>query len=257
MSANEYATRLAKTNDEIKHVTSELDRVKASKAEALLQGKLVEGLNHQLHGTQQRLEDLIFAKAALEGKLRIYQQNESEAGGIRERIAAARSELVDVAAGMATGVQQARKTLTDGLTKSGTLEAEINSLAAKHMQLVGEALHIPDWTLTARAYRDALDRLTADKFLETPLSPWSYVSEAERLEAREKQRSKEAKVQEARVKIAIQNAPICKVCEKPMTLRRNVGNDGETGLRGSGEWSYEHCFKVATKKVPETVLGSK
>ena len=123
------------------------------------------------------------------------------------------------------------------------------------MQLVGETVRIPDWTLRARGYRDALDHLV-DKSFDEPLPPWTYVSDAERLGAAEKQKAKEKAAQEARVKIAIQQAPICKVCEKPMTLRRNVGNDGEEGLRGSGVWSYGHCFKMATKKIPETVRGS-
>jgi hypothetical protein len=51
MSAREFTEKLAKTVDEIGRLTSELDHVKASKMEALSQGKStdeVEALNVQL-----------------------------------------------------------------------------------------------------------------------------------------------------------------------------------------------------------------
>lgn len=255
-----FQERLVKTKQEIAKVTADLEAAKNGKTEALVAGqdsKAID-LNHQLKIFQDRLEDLAITKAALEGKLRFYKQNEPEAAKIREQAAASWSQLVDVVAGMASGVQQARKAITEGFSKSAQVEAELNSLAAKHLQLTGEPLRLPDWTLWARDHSHALEVLMANNnSLEIPLSPWTYVSETERREAKARAEAKAKKAQEARVKIAIEQAPICEECKKPMTLRRYVGNDGEVPMLGSGTWEYEHCFQMATKKIPETVLNSK
>ena len=158
--------------------------------------------------------------------MRVYDRNDPEAVKVREQISATWSQLVDVNAAMSLEVQQFRKTITEGLAKTGSLETEVKGLAAKHMELVGEKVWIPDWTLYARGYQDALSHLT-EKSLGAPLPPWTYISESERLGAVVKQEAKAKAAQEARVKIAIEQAPLCKKCGKPMTLRRDVGHDGE------------------------------
>lgn len=53
--------------------------------------------NHRVKALQEQLEDLTITKAALEGKLRFYTQNEPEAAKIREQVATLWGQLRDVA----------------------------------------------------------------------------------------------------------------------------------------------------------------
>jgi uncharacterized protein involved in exopolysaccharide biosynthesis len=53
-------------------------------------------LNKQLQAGQQRLEDLTITKAALEGKLRVYKQNEPSAAKLVERVQSARQEFAEL-----------------------------------------------------------------------------------------------------------------------------------------------------------------
>jgi hypothetical protein len=250
----ECERRLVEAKLKIKTANSELATLTRKRDEAIAAGNAADAIRfkNQLKSVQELLEDSTITKLALEAKVRVYEKNEPEAVKVRERIEAAWAELVDVYAGMRAGVEQARKAITEGFNKAGPLEAEVNSLAAKHMQLTGEALRIPDLTLLARAYHDARGHLV-EKILDGRLSPWTYVGETERLGAAVKQQAKAKAAQAARVKVAIEQAPECPVCKEPMTLRLNVGHDGEERT-GSGTWLYEHCFKLQTKKVPETVV---
>jgi hypothetical protein len=91
-------------------------------------------------------------------------------------------------------------------------------------------------------------------FINAPLPPWTYVREAERLGVAAKEKAKAKAAQAARVKLAIEQAPLCADprCGKPMQLRTNIGRDGEIGLPGSGEWSYLCHYKIINKVIPET-----
>jgi hypothetical protein len=253
----ECERRLDDATLKIKNGNSELATLTRQRDEAIAAGNVPEALRlkKQLKATQEELEDYTITKLALEAKVRIYDRNDPAAVKVREEVSAKWSELVDVVAGIAAEIQQARKTLTEGLARMRSLEAEVKNLSAKHMELVGETLRIPDLALYGRPYYDALGHLT-DKFLDGALAPWTYVSETERSGAAVKQQAKAKTSQEARVQIAIANAPRCPVCDKPMTLRRDAGSDGEEGMLGSGVWSFGHCFKITSVKIPGTVPGS-
>ncbi len=255
MSARyEFERRLESAKVTVQSLQSQITKLEEQKASALSDGnaaKAVE-INRQLPGLKQQLDDVWITVKACESRISTYKENQPQAAKVREEISAAWSQLVDVAAGMSAEVQQARKAIIEGLARTGSLEAEINNLSAKHMQLVGETLRIPDWSLTGRAYHDALNHLVDNSF-DAPVSPWTYVSESERRAATAKQQAEAKAAQTARVKVAIEQAPACAVCKKPMTLRRYVSNDGEA-RPGSGTWEYEHCSKMATKEVPETKI---
>jgi hypothetical protein len=252
-----FQERLTTTKNEIKQTKTQLEAAKAEKEQALVNGRSATAINVRLKTLQERLEDLEITEAALQGKLQDYKENEPEAAKVREQIAAAWSQLVDVYGGMAAEVAQAQVIITEAFKKSAPIEAQINALAAKHMQLAGEPLHVYDWSLRAREYSHVLELLTANNnSLEAPLPPWTYVSETQRLEEIAKREAKAKAALEARVKLAIENGPLCQVCKKPMTLRRYLSNDGES-IYGSGTWEFEHCFKMKTVNIPETVLESK
>jgi chromosome segregation ATPase len=248
-----FQERLTKTKQEIQKVTADLEAAKKSKAEALAAGEDSKAINsnHQLKTFQDRLEDLTITKAALEGKLRFYKQNEPEGPKICEQVAARLSQLADIHAGRVAVVQQARQTITESFTKSAPIEAEINDLVAKHLQLTGEMLRIPDTTLLNRAYYDAQTHLT-DKILDAPWPPWEYIPEKKRLDEIAKRKAEAKAGQAARIKIAIEQAPLCVVCKKPMPLNTKIGRDGEVGIPGSGRWSYTCDFKIKEILIPET-----
>ncbi len=255
MSTVQLQKRSAEVESEIasrKKAIEELSQRRQSNPSLSLEE--MDRIMTELKGHEGKLENAQLLEMAIKKKIREYENNQPEAAKLTDQAKASWSQLVDVTAGIGAAVAQARKALAEGLSKAEQVTTEINSLAAKHLQLVGEPLRLPDWSLYARDYRRALDALGANNnSLEMPLAPWTYVSETERREAAAKQQADAKTAQAARVKIAIEQAPICKTCKHPMALRRDVGDDGEERPVGSGTWQFLHCFQTVTKKIPETV----
>jgi hypothetical protein len=247
MSALDFERRLSQANETLRHQKEVVSSLENEKAEALAQGRADKAVsaNKKLVLAREEVVDLEITVKACEAKLGQYERNEPKAEKVREEIASVWSQLCEVAASMAA----ARETLYQGLEKASGLQGQINMLRKQHLLLVGEDVHAPGWP-AIELYRRAMTLLT-EEVLGAPLDPWKYVSRAEEDATRVMVDAERKEAQEARVRIAIDKAPLCSECKKPMTLRRYVGADGEDH-RGCGTWSYEHCLKLTSAYIPET-----
>jgi hypothetical protein len=140
MSKQEFAARLAERDDEITKLISELEEVKARKAEWLTAAKPakdMEPLNEQLRIGQERLEDLAVTKAALEAKLRIYAQNEPEAAEIRKQIV---DEVWPQVPKVLSKMQQALSGVSSAISELDSLNGSTRKLLPEYERLTGESL---------------------------------------------------------------------------------------------------------------------
>ncbi len=253
MSARvEFERRLGETRLKIKQAQMELDQLTKRREDAVVVGGRDAGdLKRQVKAAQEQLEDLTITKLALEAKIRTYQQNEPAAAELRAKITSTWSQVQELIGQLGTLQDQFREQAEKLIPEIGRLENEVQLMDKQYFLLAGEPAHVPTY-LWPRELRDFL----APAARIYPAPPWTFTSVAEREAAAAKLQAKQRGAQEARVKTAIEQALPCVVCKKPMTLRRYAGYDGET-RPGSGTWQYEHCNKMATKHIPETVLESK
>jgi hypothetical protein len=249
MSATEFKVRLAKTNDEITKLTSELEEFKARKVQWLTAAKPARDmrpLNEELRVGQQHLEDLAITKAALEGKLRIYAQNAPLGEKLR----------VD-----ANAAYEAGRALVDKIIKTQEEVAayvkrilELNTLVShqgqQHLDLLGEGMNEPHLEAPLQAWAFAGPGVQPIR----PFGPWQYISEEERAASLQEEGVRRMKLQEERARVAQAHAPPCPDCGKPMNL--HVDRSWKEKLGESpitrGHWSFQHCNTRLDHVVPET-----
>jgi len=244
----EVQHRLDKINQTLVVHRSLIESLEKAKADALSRGDAEAALdaNKRLQQARESLPELEIVKTATEAKLRTFQANEKAASDIRVQIAKTWDEIKP----LVDSLIKKREEIADILKQIPPLQAQIDSLAPKHLELVGEPLEPPVlWQPNRFQYLPGIQL--------TPLIPWRYVSESEKQEAAAKREAEEREEQLARVKLASEHAPICKKCEQKMMVRADVGRDGETAV-GSGRWSYEcrNCKIITTDYVAETVKKS-
>jgi hypothetical protein len=249
MSAGEFTDRLAKTNEEIKRLTSGLEAAKASKIQWLTEGKPAKGvqaLNDQLRIGQEHLEDLAITKAALEGKLRVYAQNQTKAVKLREEV----KLTWDEARSLIGLIAKHQEDVSNLLEKINALEAKIRGNARKHLELVGEQMNEPGSIAIYQALAFAGSSVERIK----PYPAWTFVSENERRERVAMIEAGQIKLQEKRAEIAQAHAPLCPDCGNPMTLNRSGGRKEDLGevFHLRGKWIFEHCNTALTQTIPET-----
>jgi hypothetical protein len=133
--ADELERRLREADQKSARIKSEMERLGQERGRALAAGdtSLSVRLKRQLAEQQDALEDLKITKAAIEGKLRVYTQNASEAAKLRDQANAFWEEgraLVEEFAKM-----QARARVL--YQKALELEGKISELGREHFRLVG------------------------------------------------------------------------------------------------------------------------
>jgi DNA repair exonuclease SbcCD ATPase subunit len=142
MSAKEFTDRLVRTTEEIAQVNAQIDQLKAGKDKALMEGddRKAVALNRQTKPLQEQLEDLTIAKAALEAKLRVYEQQIPVAAEIRKRLG---EELWPQALELYENLKRIQGELRPVLEKITALNAEMDSLAHRHNTLIGDSIYRP------------------------------------------------------------------------------------------------------------------
>ncbi len=254
MSARtEFERRLATAKATVKTLQSQVTRLEDQKASALADGNSAKAadINRQLRGLKEQLDDAWITRKACESRISMYKENAPKAAELRAKIASNWDQMRERIGQLGALQDQFRDLAGKLMPEIGRYENEIRLLDGQHFLLVGEPANAPtyQWPREAREFL-----APSAKLYQAP--PWAFASVAEREAAAAKVEAKRKAAQEARAQIAIAQAPECQVCKKPMTLRRYAGNDGEA-RPGSGTWEYEHCYKMASKHIPETVLKSK
>jgi hypothetical protein len=255
MSVLEFKERLTKTNDEITKLTSVLEESKARKVQWLTAAKPardLKALNEELRVGQQSLEDLAITKAALEGKLRIYAQNEPAAADKRKEVIAADERCREHVEALIKLQQETRPHIEAVLMEN----AAIGRLDEEHLALVGERMNIPHIAVPYQASNFAGSNVPPIQ----PLRPWQYASEEERTIIRKQELEKKLEQHEARIEIAEEHAPLCPQCllgniETKMKVNRRAGRDDAPGQSITRHhWSLKcpRCSASQTVAVPET-----
>ena len=245
----EFAARLAKTKDEKTSLTSELEELKTRKVAWLTAGKPardMKPLNEELRIDQERLLDLAVTEAALEAKLRIYEQNEPAATEKRKEVIAADERCREHVEALIKLQQETRPHIEAVLKENST----IGRLDEEHLTLVGDRMNIPHITIPYQASNFAGAQVPPIE----PLRPWQYASEEERAASLQEEHLRMMKVQEERARVAQNHAPDCPDCGKPMNL--HVDRSWKEKLGESpitrGHWSFQHCNTRLDHVVPET-----
>jgi hypothetical protein len=251
--------RLREVEQKATKIKAEIPPLTQQREQALVAGNasLSVALKHQLSELQERLEDLEITRAAIEGKLRIYAQNASEATKAREKANAFWEEgrvIVDEFVKM----QARARTL---YKKALELEDKISGLGREHLRLVGRDMRGPGsittivWQLGSFAGPNVSDI--------KPLEPWQYISDGELAAKREEELDRKLKAHEARIEMAEEHAPECPSCatanaQTKMIVDRRSGHDDTPGQAGSGHSSHHwhlvcpKCGTTQTTSIPET-----
>ena len=163
----------------------------------------IERTTSQIKAYGKRLEDAQLLQMAIEKRLREYQAKEPEAAETRKYIAAKWDEMRP----HVEALIEHQRGVAETLTKIGPLQAEIGALAAKHLALTDDPLNLQRPIF--RVPRHVVDFANLKL---TPLAPWRYLTEEQR-------RAEKAVRLERERQAAIERAPLCKKCDKRMTLR--------------------------------------
>jgi hypothetical protein len=237
----EYVERLAKVDNEITQLTSQLGELKATKLTWLTAGKRVadmKPLNEQLRLGQQQLEDLAVTKAALEAKLRIYAQNHDKATELRDQA----NQAYDRGRAHIDALVELQ---TEAIPHVHGIQEEssaIGRLAQKHLELVGENMNEPHIEVPHQALAFAAEGVRGVSSGLGPIKPlpaWTYVSDEEHAAKRAAEHEARMKEHEKRIKIAEENAPPCPSCGAKMLVDRRNGHGDTPGESiYKGQWFF-------------------
>jgi hypothetical protein len=257
--AEQLTLRLREIEQKATRIKAEMAPLTHQREQALVAGNVLHSvaLKHQLSELQERLEDLEITRAAIEGKLRIYAQNASEAAKAREKANAFWEEgrvIVDEFVKM----QARARTL---YKKALELEDKISGLGREHLRLVGRDMKGPP-SITGTVYQ--LGAFAAQNVPDVkPLDAWQYIPDEEIAAQRKEELDRKLKAHEARIKVAEEHAPNCPNCaranvETKMVVDRRSGHDDTPGQAGSGHSSHHwylicpRCGTRLTEPIPET-----
>jgi len=255
LSKLEFVARLAKTKDEKTNLTSELEELKTRKVAWLTAAKPardMKPLNEELRIGQERLLDLAVTEAALEAKLRVYEQNEPAAADKRKEVIAADERCREHVEMLIKLQQEARPHIEALLKENGT----IGRLDEEHLGLVGQRMNIPHIAVPFQASNFAASNVPPIE----PLRPWQYASDEDRAAVRKEELEKKLEQHEIRIQLAEAHSPNCPQCllariETKMLVNRREGKEdspGESIYHGQWRLKCPKCGATQTVAIPET-----
>jgi rubrerythrin len=257
--AEQLAARLKEVDQKGAKIKSQMVPLIQEREQALVAGNTTTSvaLKHQLNQLQENLEDLEYAKKAVQAKLRVYDQKAPEAAKVRDKVNAFWEEgraLIDEFVKM-----QSRARILYG--KALDLENKISALGNEHLRLVGRDMRGPP-SITGAVWQ--LGAFTGPNVQAVkPLEPWVYRSDEEIAAKRNEELQTKLQAHEKRLEIAEEHAPNCPNCaradvETKMIVDRRSGHSDSQGQAGSGHMSHHwhfvcpKCGATMTQPIPET-----
>jgi hypothetical protein len=251
--ADSLMQRLREAESKSEKLKTEMGFLAQRREQALVAGSVAASveLKNQISNLQQQLEDFEIVKAAVQAKLRVYDQNASKAAKLRDQVNEFWEEgraLIDEFAKMQVRARTLYK-------KALELEDKINGLGREHLRLVGRDMRGPP-SITGTVYQ--LASFAASNIPDVkPLDAWQYVSDEE-LDAKKKEEL-DAKLaaHEAKIAKAEEYAPPCPACGTKLVVDRRSGAvaPGQS-FRGhrSHVWNMlcPKCGAHVTAPIPET-----
>jgi len=268
MTASDFAeqltARLCEVDQKAAKIKSQMAPLIQEREQALVAGNTATSvsLKHQLNELQERLEDLEYAKKAVQAKLRVYDQKAPDAAKVRDKANALWQEgrgLIDEE-GRALIDQfvkmQSRARIVYG--KALELDSKIEALGKEHLRLVGRDMHGPDSIIHKVHQLGEFAGLNIQAI--KPLEPWQYISDEELAAKQKEELDKKLAQHEARIKLAEAAAPDCPNCarakvETKLVVARREGRSdqpGESLYRGTWHFICPKCGATMTQSIPTT-----
>jgi predicted metal-dependent hydrolase len=147
MSATELNERLNELNMEIEQINQETQTLTQRRIDLLENDdqESAQPIKHQLDELNQRLEDRIVTKKAVEVKVRLFKSHAQEAAAIKKQII---GELWPKATKCLSKAQQSLNDLSASVKEIDQLAGTIHGLASQYQSLIGEEVTVPSISLS-------------------------------------------------------------------------------------------------------------
>ena len=143
MSAIELNHRLVELSAEIDQINQETESLNQKRVNALKEDdqRTAQPIRDQLKQLQERLEDRVITKTAIESKLRVFKGHAQKAAEIRKQVA---GELYPRAIKDFSKIQQTLHDLGETIQEFDQLSGTMTQLGIEHEKLIGEHVNIPE-----------------------------------------------------------------------------------------------------------------
>jgi predicted RNA-binding Zn-ribbon protein involved in translation (DUF1610 family) len=252
--ADELIHRLAEVEGKASKIKTEMGFLAQRREQALVAGSVTASveLKNQISNLQQQLEDFEIVRAAVQAKLRVYDQNASKAAKLRDQTSEFWEEgraLIDEFAKMQVRARTLYK-------KALELEDKISGLGREHLRLVGRDMRGPP-SITGIVYQ--LGAFAASNVPDVKALPeWKYTSDEEIAAKHKKELDEKLAAHEAKIAKAEEYAQPCPQCGTRMVVDRKSGHTDTPGQSFRGDRSHiwnlicPKCGTHVTAPIAET-----